>query len=88
MKSNISGGFQSHGGSPKWMVYFRENSTKIRMRTGGYPMTQETPIWNHRMGMLNDVEWGCCRKVEMQDVVLDFVGEHRCPAGLGMIYPA
>ena len=27
------------------MVYFRENATKIRMMTGGTPMTQETTIY-------------------------------------------
>ena len=39
--------FHSHGpwGYPNsWMVYFMERPIKIRMRTGGTPVTQETSI--------------------------------------------
>ena len=36
--------FHSHGGTPKWLVYFRENTTKIRMITGGSPISGNTQI--------------------------------------------
>ena len=32
-------GFPGMGGTPKWLFFFRENPTKIRMMTGGTPMT-------------------------------------------------
>ena len=45
------GGFHSHGGKPKWMVYFMDNPDLKWMMTGGTPMTSETtkypPTTNH-----------------------------------------
>ena len=43
----IEGGFQlgKWGYLTSWMVFVRENPIKIRMMTGGTPMTQETTIW-------------------------------------------
>ena len=43
----ITGGFQSHGGTPKWMVYFME--TPIKMDDLGVPLFQETSnYWKWR----------------------------------------
>ena len=38
------GGFNSHGDTPKWMVY-KEQSHLESMMTGGAHMIQETTIW-------------------------------------------
>ena len=40
MEVSINGGYPQ----VRWLVYVRENPPKIRMRTGGTPMTQETSI--------------------------------------------
>ena len=38
----LSGGFHSHGGTPRKIVYFMENPIYKWMMTRGTPMTQET----------------------------------------------
>ena len=45
------GCFHSHGGTPKWMVYFMDNPNLKWMTTGGTSMTQETTIF-HKSEML------------------------------------
>ena len=34
-----------NGGTPKQIVYFKENPIQKWMMTGGTPMTQETSLW-------------------------------------------
>ena len=45
---------QEDGGTPNsWMVFLRENPTKIWMMTGGSPVVQETPICNYIIVMIH-----------------------------------
>jgi hypothetical protein len=37
-KSESDAGFHSHGGTPKWLVYFVDNPKIKWMRTGGTPI--------------------------------------------------
>ena len=43
----FNGGFHGHGGTPKWLVFIRENSHLKWMITGGSPIFSDTSINHH-----------------------------------------
>ena len=57
-------------GTLSWLVFVREKPIKIRMMTGGPPMTQETTILEmaKRWGLGLELGWRCLTDAGKPDV--------------------